>query len=160
MLSTVHPGDLATGSFQRSPKYLHSSAVWSPCHSTSPKTPHLSGSRINFFMGSAGITWHSRHRMCREPTFARRNGVLGAKQDSFNNTFFPFNEPILLEKKSQGKGDLANATSLHLVAAHSQEMMGQSVGLFLLGGLVQPAGCTVLTLKGTGCICSPGHSPL
>lgn len=73
MLSTVHPGDLSAGSFQRSPKYLHSSAVWPACNPASLKTPCLSDSGTDFSMGGAGITQHSSHKVFRELSFARRN---------------------------------------------------------------------------------------
>lgn len=72
----------------------------------------------------------------------QKEWVLSAKQGSFNNMFTPFNESILLEKKTpktQRKGDLANATSLHLIASHSLGedwgVMDKSVQLVLLGGL-------------------------
>lgn len=74
----------------------------------------------------------------------QKEWVLRAKRDGFNNTFIPFNESILLGKKkkkrkTQGKGDFTNATSLHLVGSHSLGrgcgMMDKSAQLVLLGGL-------------------------
>lgn len=74
MLSTVHPRDLSAGSFQRSPKYLHSSAVWPACNPASPKPPCLSDSGADFSIGGVRITQDSSHKVFREPSFARRNG--------------------------------------------------------------------------------------
>lgn len=92
-------------------------------------------------MESVGITWHSRHKVCREPSFARRNGCSVPSRAVLTTCLLPSMNPFFWKKtpKTQRKGDLANATSLHLIASHSLGedwgVMDKSVQLVLLGGL-------------------------
>lgn len=151
MLSTVHPGDLSAGSFQRSPKYLHSSAVWPACNPASLKTPCLSDSRTDFSMGGAGITQHSSHKVFRELSFAQEERAHSTNQDSFTNTFITFNESALLEeRKRQEKGHLANAVSLHPTASHSPGRL-RNDGQVCTTALVGKVGLNLLAVRSLPC---------
>lgn len=119
MLSTVHPSDVSAGSFQRSPKYLHSSAVWPVCNTALPKPHCLSDSGTDFSMVGAGIIQHTRHKVFRELSFAERSRCIVTSRMVLSTHFLHSMNLFFWRKERQGNDHLSNAASLYLAVFHS-----------------------------------------